>query len=73
MRRSADRADHRAFSPYIYAFPARPFPQVAAEVFRQMTGAIPPPLQNRKRAWFTDTLEDVNGGNDRPESPPGRN
>ncbi len=26
-----------------------------------MTGAIPPPLQNRKRAWFTDTLEDVNG------------
>jgi len=26
-----------------------------------MTGAIPPELQNRKRAWFTDTLDDVNG------------
>jgi glycosyltransferase involved in cell wall biosynthesis len=26
-----------------------------------MTGTIPPVLQNRKRAWFTDTLDDVNG------------
>jgi glycosyltransferase involved in cell wall biosynthesis len=26
-----------------------------------MTGHLPPALQNRKRAWFTDTLEDVNG------------
>jgi glycosyltransferase involved in cell wall biosynthesis len=26
-----------------------------------MTGEIPAPLQNNKRAWFTDTLDDVNG------------
>jgi glycosyltransferase involved in cell wall biosynthesis len=24
-------------------------------------GGLPPSLQNRKRAWFTDTLDDVNG------------
>src|SRR5437660_445053 len=27
----------------------------------EMTGKIPEALQNKKRAWFTDTLEDVNG------------
>ena len=26
-----------------------------------MTGTVPIALQNRKRAWFTDTLDDVNG------------
>jgi len=26
-----------------------------------LTGQIPVALQNRKRAWFTDTLDDVNG------------
>jgi glycosyltransferase involved in cell wall biosynthesis len=26
-----------------------------------MTGSVPALLQNRKRAWFTDTLDDVNG------------
>ena len=31
------------------------------DIFLEMTGAIPPELQNRKRAWFTDTLDDVNG------------
>jgi glycosyltransferase involved in cell wall biosynthesis len=31
------------------------------EVCRHFTGSIPTTLQNRKRAWFTDTLEDVNG------------
>ncbi len=49
-------------SPYIYAFhsqaPSRPW---LRQIFRQMTGATPAVLQNRKRAWFTDTLEDVNG------------
>jgi len=30
-------------------------------IFEELTGAVPIPLQNRKRAWFTDTLEDVNG------------
>ena len=33
-----------------------------AEIFREMTGAVPPRIcSNTKRAWFTDTLEDVNG------------
>jgi len=49
-------------SPYIYAFhsqaPSRPW---LREIFRQMTGIIPGVLRNNKRAWFTDTLEDVNG------------
>jgi glycosyltransferase involved in cell wall biosynthesis len=49
-------------SPYIYAFhsqaPSRPW---LREIFRQMTGTIPDALRNNKRAWFTDTLEDVNG------------
>jgi glycosyltransferase involved in cell wall biosynthesis len=27
----------------------------------ELTGTVPLALQNRKRAWFTDTLEDVNG------------
>jgi glycosyltransferase involved in cell wall biosynthesis len=49
-------------SPYIYAFHSQaPSRRWLREVFRQMTGTIPPALQNRKRAWFTDTLEDVNG------------
>src|SRR5207245_10034655 len=26
-----------------------------------MTGTVPENLRNTKRAWFTDTLEDVNG------------
>ncbi len=29
--------------------------------FKELTGQIPVALQNRKRAWFTDTLDDVNG------------
>src|SRR5947199_1301080 len=49
-------------SPYIYAFhsqaPSRPW---LRQIFRQLTGAIPDALRNTKRAWFTDTLEDVNG------------
>src|SRR3989440_1399296 len=49
-------------SPYIYAFHSQaPSRRWLREIFLQMTGAIPPPLQNRKRAWFTDTLDDVNG------------
>jgi glycosyltransferase involved in cell wall biosynthesis len=49
-------------APYIYGFhsqaPSRPW---LREICLQLTGAVPPVLQNRKRAWFTDTLEDVNG------------
>ncbi|MEN3370864.1 MAG: hypothetical protein V7609_3007 [Verrucomicrobiota bacterium] len=49
-------------SPYIYAFHSQaPSRKWLREIFLQMTGAIPTVLQNRKRAWFTDTLEDVNG------------
>ena len=49
-------------SPYIYAFHSQaPSRRLLREIFLQMTGAIPLPLQNRKRAWFTDTLDDVNG------------
>jgi glycosyltransferase involved in cell wall biosynthesis len=49
-------------SPYIYGFHSQaPSRKWLREIFRQMTGSIPPALQNQKRAWFTDTLEDVNG------------
>jgi glycosyltransferase involved in cell wall biosynthesis len=49
-------------TPYLYGFhsqaPSRPW---LRKVFRELTGQIPVALQNRKRAWFTDTLDDVNG------------
>ncbi len=49
-------------SPYIYAFHSQaPSRRWLHGIFREMTGAIPAALQNRKRAWFTDTLDDVNG------------
>ncbi|MDP9003668.1 MAG: histidinol-phosphatase, partial [Verrucomicrobiota bacterium] len=49
-------------SPYIYAFHSQaPSRKWLREIFLQMTGSIPGALQNNKRAWFTDTLEDVNG------------
>ncbi len=49
-------------APYIYGFHSQaPNRASLREMFAQMTGQIPPALQNRKRAWFTDTLDDVNG------------
>ncbi len=49
-------------APYIYAFHSQaPSRRWLREICRDFTGAIPPVLQNNKRAWFTDTLEDVNG------------
>jgi glycosyltransferase involved in cell wall biosynthesis len=49
-------------TPYIYAFHSQaPSRRWLRDVFSKMTGAIPPVLQNQKRAWFTDTLDDVNG------------
>jgi glycosyltransferase involved in cell wall biosynthesis len=49
-------------TPYIYAFHSQaPSRKWLREIFRQLTGEIPRALQNHKRAWFTDTLEDVNG------------
>jgi glycosyltransferase involved in cell wall biosynthesis len=49
-------------SPYLYGFHSQaPSRRWLREIFSKMTGAIPTQLQNRKRAWFTDTLDDVNG------------
>src|SRR5256884_699949 len=49
-------------APYIYGFHSQaPSRKWLRTVFKELTGEIPLALQNRKRAWFTDTLEDVNG------------
>lgn len=50
-------------SPYLYAFQSQsPDRRVLRAVSGQLLdGEIIPPLRNRKRAWFTDTLEDLNG------------
>jgi glycosyltransferase involved in cell wall biosynthesis len=49
-------------APYIYGFHSQaPSRKWLRGIFRELTGSIPEPLQNNKRAWFTDTLEDVNG------------
>lgn len=47
-------------APYFYAFrtPGRSELKALCEA---TCGEAPDELQNRKRAWFTDTLEDVNG------------
>jgi glycosyltransferase involved in cell wall biosynthesis len=49
-------------TPYLVAFaqqaPDRP---LLRHVARRFTGTLPLPLRNEKRAWFTDTLEDLNG------------
>ena len=49
-------------TPYIYGFHSQaPSRTWLRSLFKDLTGEIPVALQNRKRAWFTDTLEDVNG------------
>ena len=49
-------------APYIYGFHSQaPSRKWLRGIFRDLTGQIPEALQNNKRAWFTDTLEDVNG------------
>src|SRR5438034_7901197 len=49
-------------APYIYGFHSQaPSRKWLQKIFQEMTGKIPEALQNKKRAWFTDTLEDVNG------------
>ena len=48
--------------PYIVAFGQQaPDRLLLTHVARRFTGTVPQPLRNEKRAWFTDTLEDVNG------------
>jgi len=49
-------------APYIYGFHSQaPSRKWLRGIFRELTGEIPTALQNTKRAWFTDTLDDVNG------------
>ncbi len=49
-------------SPYIYAFKSQsPDRGRLRDLSREISGDLPPALRNTKRAWFTDTLEDVNG------------
>lgn len=49
-------------SPYIYTFKSQSPPRKWLRGLCESMGTgIPPALQNQKRAWFTDTLEDVNG------------
>jgi glycosyltransferase involved in cell wall biosynthesis len=47
-------------SPYIHAF-RQPRREWLREMTRVLAGAPPAFLGNQKRAWFTDTFEDVNG------------
>ncbi len=49
-------------TPYLYGFHSQaPSRSWLRQIFSELTGQIPVALHNRKRAWFTDTLEDVNG------------
>src|SRR6266513_1266267 len=49
-------------TPYIYGFHSQaPSREWLRGIFKELTGQVPVALQNRKRAWFTDTLDDVNG------------
>jgi len=47
-------------SPYLYAFRTPPRHRLR-EASLTMRGTIAPELANNRRAWFTDTLDDVNG------------
>lgn len=47
-------------SPYLYAFRMPPRSRLL-EAANLMRGEVPPDLRNNRRAWFTDTLDDVNG------------
>src|SRR5207247_3004280 len=49
-------------TPYIYGFHSQaPSIKWFRSIFKELSGTVPIALENRKRAWFTDTLEDVNG------------
>ncbi len=51
-----------ATAPYLYSFHAlRVNRELWGEVAKRMTGHRPPELENRRKGWCTDTLEDVNG------------
>jgi glycosyltransferase involved in cell wall biosynthesis len=49
-------------SPYFFSFYGmRAKRQMLVPAARRFLGELPESLQNTKRAWFTDTLDDVNG------------
>jgi glycosyltransferase involved in cell wall biosynthesis len=51
-----------ATAPYLYSFHAlRSDRKMWGDVSDRFLGERPKTLQNHKKAWFTDTLEDVNG------------
>ena len=51
-----------ATAPYLYSFHAlRSDRRMWGEVAERFLGERPKNLQNHRKAWFTDTLEDVNG------------
>ncbi len=51
-----------ALAPYLYAFQSQtPDRRWLTATLVPIAGYLPAPLRNSKRAWFTDTLEDVNG------------
>ncbi len=51
-----------SLSPYIYAFQSQCAPRRwLVGLMREIVGELPPDLKKNRRAWFTDTLEDVNG------------
>jgi glycosyltransferase involved in cell wall biosynthesis len=51
-----------ALAPYLYAFQSQtPDRRWLKSILVPIIGHLPAGLQNQKRAWFTDTLEDVNG------------
>jgi glycosyltransferase involved in cell wall biosynthesis len=51
-----------SLGPYLYGFLSQvPSRRWLREVSGEMTGGLPDFLRNENRAWFTDTLEDVNG------------
>ncbi|MCX7869736.1 MAG: glycosyltransferase, partial [Terrimicrobiaceae bacterium] len=47
-------------SPYLHAL-RLPRRRALQSVCRAVAGGLPPVLEDNRRAWFTDTLEDVNG------------
>lgn len=47
-------------SPYIHAL-RMPNRRVLGDVVSGLAGTVPASLKNSRRAWFTDTLDDVNG------------
>lgn len=51
-----------SLSPYLYAFQSQGAPgEWLSGITRGICAELPEPLAHDRRAWFTDTLDDVNG------------